>query len=253
MPEPIPPPESLPASPAVRLASSERRLIALVEILLCSSVPTQLLLQVVMLGAGWNPTTPSGGFSLPFVVTLTLADTALLIALMVVLTRAHGESAAELWIGARPVWREAFLGLMLVPAVFVLVVVLLTTLRAFAPWLHNVPTNPLESLAAGGAINAALFGLVAIIAGGLREELQRAFLLRRFEQHLGGVAVGVIVLSAAFGVGHWVQGRDAVITTGALGAFWSVVYLRRRSSVAPIISHAGFNSLEVFRIAVSGV
>ena len=48
------------------------------------------------------------------------------------------------------------------------------------------------------------------------------------------------------------QGWDAVITTGVLGAFWAVVYLRRRSSVAPIVSHAGFNSLEVLRVALTG-
>jgi membrane protease YdiL (CAAX protease family) len=97
-----------------------------------------------------------------------------------------------------------------------------------------------------------MFALVAIIAGGIREELQRAFLLRRFERSLGGAAVGVVVLSVAFGLGHYTQGWDAVITTGALGAFWAVVYLRRRSSVAPIISHAGFNSLEILRVAILG-
>ena len=123
--------------------------------------------------------------------------------------------------------------------------------RLVAPWLHNVETNPLEELAATPG-EAALFSIVAILAGGIREELQRAFLLRRFELHLGGAAVGVIVLSIAFGLGHIVQGRDAVITTGVLGAFWAIVYLRRRSAVAPMISHAGFNSLEVLRVAITG-
>jgi membrane protease YdiL (CAAX protease family) len=37
-----------------------------------------------------------------------------------------------------------------------------------------------------------------------------------------------------------------------MGAFWAVVYLRRRSSVAPIVSHAAFNSVEVLRIIVLG-
>ena len=37
-----------------------------------------------------------------------------------------------------------------------------------------------------------------------------------------------------------------------LGALWAVIYLRRRSSIAPVVSHAGFNSLEVIRIAVTG-
>ena len=94
--------------------------------------------------------------------------------------------------------------------------------------------------------------MVAIFAGGVREELQRAFLLRRFEQHLGGAVVGVVVLSVAFGLGHIVQGWDAVVTTGLLGAFWAVLYLRRRSAVAPLVSHAGFNTLEVLRVAIWG-
>jgi membrane protease YdiL (CAAX protease family) len=140
-------------------------------------------------------------------------------------------------------------GVLLIPVVFVMVVVLLNVLRLSAPWLHNVPENPLEQLAEtpGGA---AVFALVAIVAGGVREELQRAFLLRRFERHLGGATVGVIVLSAAFGLGHIVQGWDAVITTGALGAFWAIVYLRRRSVLAPMVSHSGFNTLEILRVAL---
>jgi membrane protease YdiL (CAAX protease family) len=43
-----------------------------------------------------------------------------------------------------------------------------------------------------------------------------------------------------------------VVTTAVLGAFWAIVYLRRRSSVAPVISHAGFNGLEVVRVAMGG-
>jgi membrane protease YdiL (CAAX protease family) len=231
---------------------AQRRLIAVAEILLCSSVPTQILLQLLLVQAGVAPLTESGGFSLPFVVTMSLADTVLLILLMVILTRAHGQSVSELWLGHRPPVREALLGLALVPTVFMLVIVLLAATRLVAPVLHNVPTNPLEELARGGAANAAAFGLVAIFAGGVREELQRAFLLRRFEEHLGGPVVGVIVLSVAFGLGHAVQGWDAALTTGTLGAFWAVIYLRRRSSIAPLVSHAGFNSLEVLRVAITG-
>ena len=56
---------------------------------------------------------------------------------------------------------------------------------------------------------------------------------------------GVIVTSAAFGAGHLLQGADAAIATGLLGAFWSVIYLRRRSCVAPMVSHAGFDLIQV--------
>ena len=204
----------------------------------------------MLMQAGWNPVTATGAYSLSFIVAMSLTDTLLLIVLMVVLTRAHGDSVSGLWLGGRPVLREVGVGLAAVPVVFLLVVVLLNVLRIFVPWLHNVPTNPLENLARGGPMDAAAFAVVAIVAGGVREELQRAFLLRRFERHLGGAAVGVVVLSVAFGLGHVVQGWDAMLTTGALGAFWAVMYLRRRSSVAPLVSHVGFNAFEVFRIAM---
>jgi len=233
------------------LTEARPRLTALAEIALCSSVPTQILLGALLRLAGLSPIAPDGRLSLAFVLVLSIADTLLLITLMVVLTRARGESVGALWLGRRPVGREVLVGLLLVPVIFLLVAVLLNVLRLAAPWLHNVETNPLEQLAATPG-EAAVFGLVAIVAGGVREELQRAFLLRRFERHLGGPVVGVVVLSAGFGLGHVVQGWDAAITTGVLGAVWAVLYLQRRSTIAPLTSHAGFNSLEVLRVATFG-
>lgn len=199
---------------------------------------------------GLAPRTPDDQLSLPFVFALSLADTALLIALMVVFMRAHGESPRLLWRGRHRLVPDVSLGLALVPITVVAAGLLMTSILQFFPSLHNVPTNPFETLAAGGYGDAVMMGVIAIVAGGLREELQRAFLLRRFEQHLGGAAVGVVVLSTAFGLGHLMQGWDAAVTTGLLGAFWAIVYLWRRSSIAPILSHAGFNSIEVLRVAI---
>jgi membrane protease YdiL (CAAX protease family) len=247
--------DAAPASFDARFSPGQRRLIAAGEVLLCSDVPTQLVISTLLTAAGWAPQTQTSTglqLSLPFVLTLSLADTLVLIVLMVILIRAHGESATDLWLGRRRLRHEALIGLLLVPVVFLTVVVLLNALRLLVPWLHNVPTNPLEQLAGNTPVDAAMFGLVAIFAGGVREELQRAFLLHRFEQHLGGANVGVIVLSVAFGLGHMVQGWDAAVTTGVLGLIWALIYLDRRSSVAPVVSHAGFNSLEIIRVAMFG-
>ena len=237
-----------PAVPAVSPAPPPNpRVAALAEVLLCSGVPTQLLLGALLVAVGWAPTPSNAGA----LIVLLLADTALLITIMVVLTHLHGERARDLWLGTRPLVREAVLGVWLLPVVFVIVVVTLNLLRLWLPWLHNVPDNPLESLAGAGALQALVFGLAAVLAGGVREELQRAFLLRRFERHLGGAATGVIVLSVAFGLAHWVQGWDAAVTTGMLGGLWALVYLRRRSIVAPVVSHAGFNALMVSFVGIS--
>jgi membrane protease YdiL (CAAX protease family) len=146
------------------------------------------------------------------------------------------------------VLRELLAGVTHVPVVFLIGATLLLTMRTLMPQLHNVDVNPFEALAGNSLQNAAMLGLIAIVAGGVREELQRAFLLDRFERDLGPPWAGVVLLSTAFGLGHLLQGRDAAIATGAMGAFWAVVYLRRRSSVAPMVSHALFNSLEVLII-----
>ena len=247
------PPEAPPAPPLPAPGLLFRpRLLALGEILLCSDLPTQFAIGALLILLGWRPLARTGQLSLPFVLTMSLVDTLVLIALMVLLTRARGDSVRDLWAGRRPLKQEVRLGLLLIPPIFLFVVLILNAVRRWLPGLHNVETNPLEALAAGGAANAAMFALVAIFAGGVREEMQRAFLLRRFEQHLGGARIGVIVLSVAFGLGHYVQGWDAVITTGTLGAFWALIYLWRGSSTAAIISHAGVNALEILRVAIWG-
>ena len=97
-----------------------------------------------------------------------------------------------------------------------------------------------------------LIGSLFVVAGGIREDIPRAFLLHRFERWLGGGAVGLVVTSLAFGAGHLIQGIDAAIATGLLGGVWGLVYLRRRSAVAPMVSHAGFNLLQLLQFLTLG-
>lgn len=225
------------------------RLIALAEVILCSSLPTQLLIQNAVALAGVRPWQSAGVPTLAFLAMTQLADSVLLIWLMVVLTRAHGERPAALWRGQARLWPEVWRGIALIPAILLGMAALMGLLARAAPWLHNVAENPFESLVDSPA-RAALMTLVVIVAGGIREELQRAFLLRRFERHLGGPRAGVLLLSLAFGAGHYVQGWDAVVTTTLVGAFWAVIYLRRRSVVAPVVSHAGFDAIQVVGAAL---
>jgi membrane protease YdiL (CAAX protease family) len=64
--------------------------------------------------------------------------------------------------------------------------------------------------------------------------------------------VGLVVTSVAFGFGHLIQGVDAAVATALLGAFWGMVYLRRRSTVAPMVSHAGFDLLQIVQVIAVG-
>jgi len=238
-----------------------------VEILLCSGYPTQIVLGKLLVVAGMTPWLPNGstywygwavpGLSTPafslsstFVFVVSVLDTVVLLSLIFFLLRRRGERPLEVFFGGRRALPDIAAGVLSVPFVVMVVVGLMLAIQRVLPALHNVPDNPLEGLIGTGA-SPWIFLAVVIVAGGVREELQRAFLLRRFE-HLGGDDVGVLTLSIAFGLGHAVQGWDAAITTGSLGFAWAMLYLWRRSSIAPIVSHAGFNSIEVLRVAMVG-
>jgi len=218
-----------------------------VELLLCSGYPTQIVLGQALVLAGVGPTRPDGALSPSFIFALSIADTVVLLSLVVWLLRRRGERPAEVFFGHRPAFREAAAGVLSLPFILTLVVTLMLLIRRFAPQLRNVPENPLEALLGSGA-SIGLFLIVVIVAGGVREELQRAFLLHRFRADFARPWLGVFITSLAFGMGHTLQGLDAAIITGALGATWGVMYLTRGSALASMVSHSLFNSGELWRV-----
>lgn len=238
-------PESF--APMAKEPAPGRAAPALVEVILCSGFPTQIALSALLTAAGLAALTPAGDPSFGYVVTLTLLDVVLVVGLVTAFLRARGESVRALVLGARPPAREAALGILLTPPIVAAAVAGLLLVGWLAPGLRNVPDNPFGALLDTPG-RALLFALVVVLAGGLREELQRAFVLRRFDQHLqrfGGGWLGLAVFSVAFGLGHAVQGWDTVIVTGALGALWGALYLTRGSAVAAMTSHTGFNLTQI--------
>jgi membrane protease YdiL (CAAX protease family) len=227
-----------------------QRIVALLEVILCSDYPTQAALAATFTALGYGPFGPDGNLRVDFVVLLSLVDTAVLVGLILFFLRAHRERPRELFLGSRPVAGEVLLGLWPLTMVALMIGIgLMALIQRYAPSLHTVDRNPLEALVQTPR-DLWLFAIVVVVAGGIREELQRAFLLRRFELWLGGPIFGVFAASVAFGAGHLIQGIDAAIATGTLGAFWGLVYLRRRSVVAPVVSHSGFNLVEIVQFLV---
>jgi len=81
---------------------------------------------------------------------------------------------------------------------------------------------------------------IGVIGGGIVEEIQRIFVLTRFEMALGraGLALGVALSSAMFGFAHLYQGPGAAISNAVSGAVLALLYLRRRSALEPVVAHA---------------
>jgi membrane protease YdiL (CAAX protease family) len=224
---------------------------AAMEVVLASGLPTQFALGALLMGLGLAPYGADGRLSMTYVATLLTADTVALIALIVWRLRAGGERTRTVVLGTRRWTREAWLGLAMLPALLGGVVALMAALRQVWPALHNVDANPFEALARS-PLNAALLMVLVVVSGGLKEECQRAFVLHRFEQSLGGARTGLAVYSLVFGAGHMIQGYDVGIATMLMGVAWGMMFLWRRSIVAPAVCHAGFNAAQIVQFIIWG-
>jgi membrane protease YdiL (CAAX protease family) len=170
-----------------------------------------------------------------------LLEASITFVLLFLVMGAHGETLR--WLGWQ--WRrlrtEVILGLALVPLLFALNFLVSIIFQAFFQ-RYFLERNPLTDLIRGPG-DLALFIVVALIAGGIKEEVQRAFIVRRFQVYLGGASLGLIIWSVAFGIGHYVQGTQGMIAAGIFGLIFGIAYVARGSLIAPMIAHGVYDTV----------
>lgn len=257
VPDEFPPPGDVPAAPPDAPAPAGppgpaplSRARAVGEAVLCSSYPTQIVAAALLWALGIGASA-EGGLNATFIIAVSLLDAALVVALIVYFLRRRGESIGAVMFGTAPGWREAALGVALVLPVTFGVALLVAAVRAVWPSLQNVPVNPLTALMSDPR-RVVIFAVVVVLAGGVREEMQRAFQLHRLTPGVLPPGLALLVTSVAFGLGHTVQGRDVALATFALGALWGAMWLRRRSILAAAVCHALFNLGQVLAALAVG-
>jgi membrane protease YdiL (CAAX protease family) len=236
------PPESAPVAVSTAPPPLTRSRAA-AEVLLCSGYPTQLVIIAALGTFGIQPL-EDGVISPTFIFAVSAIDTVLLLGLVFLFLFHSHERPRDVFLAQGRPAGEIGLGVLLLPAVFMLVIGVQLVIQQFAPYLRNVQVSPFSQLLASPLLLAG-FIILVMIAGGVREELQRAFLLHRFEQRLGGGRIGILVTSVAFGLGHTLQGWDAAIITALMGALWGTVYLTRRNVLSTVTNHALFNLSQI--------
>jgi hypothetical protein len=198
--------------------------------MLCSGYPTQLSLVMLMTSMGMSIRTTTGGLTPSFVFILSLVDAVLVVSLVCLFIKSHGESVRQVLTGDRPILREALVGIVLIPLVFTVVVLLLGLILALVPKLHNVPLNPLAAMVQTPR-DAIIFSIVVMVAGGVREEVQRGFIIHRFDQHLAGrrsgsrptASLSAWATSSRGGTRRWPPGcsaRSGAASTSLAAASW---------------------------------
>ena len=87
-------------------------------------------------------------------------------------------------------------------------------------------------------LDLAAFLVAGVYAGGVKEEVQRAFILLRFESSLGGIYTGLVLWSLIFGLGHYEQGWSSAFSAAALGLVFGWIFIWKRNLFTAISAHA---------------
>ena len=214
------------------------RLQALLEVLVVAGLLSSAIAYLPFALSGINHEALVGKARV--IALFILVEACITVALLMLILRAHGESLRYLGWRSNRLGADVFIGLLVVPVLFLMSVLVSHFFRSFLPRYYSEQNLLLETIRSPGDL--ALFIVSALFAGGIKEELQRAFVLVRFRDYLGGTTVGLILWSTFFAYGHYLQGVQGSVVAGLYGFLFGVIYLVRGSLVAPVVAHSVYDA-----------
>jgi len=176
-----------------------------------------------------------GNLEFPLVAGATILRDLSLVALILFFLWRNGEALGRIGWTSRGLGKEILVGVLLFVPAFLAAAALDRALVAAG---FSSPATPLPSLVPGRGLSELVLALVLVGVVAVAEEtIFRGYLLLRILNLSARPALGVALSALVFSIGHGYEGSAGVITVGALGALFAVVYLWRRSLVAPVVMH----------------
>lgn len=179
--------------------------------------------------------------SVRYVASLMLTEASITLPIIYILLRLRGQTLRSIgwWRGSFR--RESVIGLAFLPVLFGSTIAISQFFQHVMPEYLTQRNPLLEIVKTPSQLLLMMFS--SLYVGGVKEETQRAFVLTRFEENLGGAIVGLIVWSLFFGYGHYIQGIDNAVAAGTLGLVFGLLFIWRRSVTGPIVAHAAYDIL----------
>jgi membrane protease YdiL (CAAX protease family) len=131
--------------------------------------------------------------------------------------------------------KEALLGLGLFALLFPGTGLVENVLRSAG---LTAPATPLPRfLTARGPAELALAAVLVTVVAVAEETVFRGYLIHRLTAVTRRPAVAALLSAVIFSLGHGYEGTAGVVTVGVMGLALALVYVWRRSLVAPIVMH----------------
>jgi membrane protease YdiL (CAAX protease family) len=187
-------------------------------------------------------------FTLTAIATI-MRDLGLLSLILFFLWR-NGEAIRQVGWTLRNGWRDIPLGVALSIPLFFGAIWLESFLRGLG---FSVPATPTPSFLAAKGMSEILLAFVLVVVVALTEEtIFRGYLLLRFRATTASCAAAVLLSAAIFSLGHGYEGSAGVVTIGVMGLALALVYVWRKSLVAPIVMHFVQDFISIVLVALLG-
>ncbi len=100
------------------------------------------------------------------------------------------------------------------------------------------PSTPLPKfLEAQGGWEYVLATMLVVVVAVAEETIFRGYLILRLSGITGSTGLAVVLSSVIFSIGHGYEGTAGVLTVGFMGLVFALVYVWRKSLVAPVVMH----------------
>ena len=192
-----------------------------------------------------------GTLSFELVAWATILRDAALVCLILFFLWRNGEPAERMGWNFKNFWREVAVGLgLFIPLYFG--AGLLENLLQKAGL--SLPLTPLPSYMTPGNMPKILLAVFLVTVVAVSEEtIFRGYLIMRFQDLSVGAPTAIVISAFVFSIGHGYEGTAGVITVGIMGLAFALVYLWRRSLVAPMIMHCLVDFVSIVVVPVLGM
>jgi len=176
-----------------------------------------------------------GGLSFVLTAFATILRDLALVALILFFLWRNGEPIRAIGWVARNVWMEIGVGVIFFVVVFIGAGLIESALRAAG---LSGPSTPLPSfLAAKGYWEFVLAFVLVVIVAISEETIFRGYLILRFVGMTRSLAIAILLSAVVFALGHGYEGTAGLATIFLVGVSFALVYVWRKSLVAPIVMH----------------
>ncbi len=176
-----------------------------------------------------------GGIGFAFIAVSVILRDLSLVFLILYFVRSNGEPLQRIGWSFRQRRRDVLLGIVLFVPVFYGAALLDKALisAGFSGGIKSVESLLIPK----GWPEFVLAAILVVIVAVSEETIFRGYLILRFETLTQSPLAAAVLSSLIFSVGHGYEGSAGLVTIGAMGFAFALIYLWRRSLVAPMVMH----------------